>query len=345
MKKYYTYDDVFLIPQFTDLNSRSEASTKCKLFDLELNTPFISANMDTITGPAMAEAMWHDEGGIGALHRFNSIKKACLDYTRVIEAHAQCLVSIGVNKDFKERALALHYAGARHFVVDIAHGHSEQMKKTLGWLKNKWNDVHIIAGNVATPKAVLDLARWGADIIKVGIGPGACCKTRVVTGHGIPQFSAVLECAAAAKSRNIQIIADGGIRYSGDIVKAFAAGADFVMIGSLLAGTDETPGNIVTKTNGSTTERMKAYRGMASDAARESRELEYSYVPAAEGIQTLVPCKGPVKHILVQLQKGLQSGMSYCNARELDEINDAAIWDVQTQSGYSEGRPHILDKK
>jgi len=300
--------------------------------------------MDTITGPAMAEAMWHN-GALAALHRFNSIEQACKDYAQVLEAHAQCLVSIGVNKGVKERALALYHTGARHFVVDIAHGHSEQMKKTLGWLSNKWSDVHIIAGNVATPKAVLDLARWGADIIKIGIGPGACCKTRVVTGHGIPQFSAVLECAEAAASRNVQIIADGGIRNSGDVVKAFAAGANFVMIGSLLAGTNETPGAIVTKTNGPSIERMKVYRGMASDAARESRELEYSYVPAAEGIQTLVPCKGPAKHVIAQLQKGLQSGMSYCSARGLDEINDAAIWGVQTQSGYSEGKPHILDKK
>ena len=337
-ERYYSYDDVCLIPQCTTLNSRQDASTACKLFDLNLETPFISANMDTITGPAMAEAMWY-EGGIGALHRFNSIKEACEDYAYVLQAHAQCLVSVGVNKDFKERALGLYNTGARYFVVDIAHGHSEQMKRTLGWLKETWSDINIIAGNVATATAVYDMASWGADIVKIGVGPGSVCKTRIVTGHGVPQFSCLLECSMAADEENVKLIADGGIKNSGDIVKAFVAGTDYIMMGSLLAGTLETPGRLLIK-NGET---YKEYRGMASNAAQSDYKGDNVRLPAEEGICTLVPQKSNVTEVIRELRKGLQSGMSYCNARNLKEINYNAEWALQTVSGLSEAKPHILN--
>jgi len=337
-EQYYSYDDVCLIPRYTTLNSRQDASTKCKLFDLELNVPFISANMDTITGAEMAGAMWY-AGGIGALHRFNSIEKACNEYTCVIENNAQCLVSIGVNNNFKERALGLYNTGARYFVVDIAHGHSEQMKKALTWLKEKLSDIHIIAGNVASAEAVYDLATWGADIVKVGVGPGSVCKTRIVTGHGIPQFSCLLECAAAADEEDVKLIADGGIKTSGDIVKAFVAGADYIMMGSLLSGTQETPGRTLVKDG----ELYKEYRGMASNAAQSGYKGENVRLPAEEGVCTLVHQKSGVGDVIEELRKGLQSGMSYCNARTLRDINLNALWSFQTANGLQEAKPHILN--
>lgn len=355
MKKNYTYDDVCLIPQMTMLRSRSDADTVVPFGrnnESKLLAPFISANMDTVTGPEMAAVMW-DVGGIGALHRFNTVKEACRDFLKVKEINpiAECIVSVGVH-DYEDRCTELAKAGAKYFVVDIAHGHSIAMKETPTWMKNNLrlnngDRPYIIAGNVATPLAVRHLSEWGADVIKVGIGPGACCKTRIVTGHGVPQFSAVLDCAREASRLGVKTIADGGIRNSGDIVKAFAAGTDFVMLGSLLSGTKEAPGEMITKvTERGDKQHFKVYRGMASDSAREDRGKayndQYSYVPAAEGVKTLVPYKGTAHSIIMQLKKGLKSGMSYCNATKVDEIKDCALFELQTSSGFSEGKPHIL---
>ena len=342
MKKvYYSYNDIFLVPKCTTLNSRSEASTNVTLGKFNLTTPFISANMDTITGPQMATALWN-LGAIGALHRFNTIDMAVHDYLTVVDNAGQgdgdCIVSIGVNKDYQERAYVLHSSGASVFLVDVAHGHSIQVKNTLKWLRKTFKDeITIIAGNVATPNAVLDLASWGADVVKVGVGPGSVCKTRVVTGHGVPQFSCLLECSAAADLNNIKIIADGGIRSSGDIVKSFVAGADYVMIGSLFAGTEQTPGEKHNIDN----VYVKSYRGMASNDAQISYKGDNTKLPAEEGIALTIPYKGDVSQIVTELRQGLQSGMSYCNARELNEIYRNASWAVQTSSGYAEGTPHL----
>ena len=355
MKKNYTYDDVCLIPQMTNLRSRNDAKTIVTFGrnnEIKLLAPFISANMDTVTGPEMAALIW-DVGGIGALHRFNTVEEACKDYLEVkkINPPAECIVSVGVH-DYKERCEELAKVGAKYFVVDIAHGHSIAMKEALSWMKSNLrlkngDKPYIIAGNVATPLAVRHLSEWGADVVKVGIGPGACCKTRIVTGHGVPQFSAVLDCAKEAHRLGVKTIADGGIRNSGDIVKAFAAGTDFVMLGSLLSGTKEAPGQVITKvTERGDKQHFKVYRGMASDSARKDRGKEYndkySYVPAAEGVKTLVPYKGSAHDIILQLKKGLKSGMSYCNAISIDEIKDCALFELQTSSGFNEGKPHIL---
>jgi len=340
-KVYYSYNDIFLIPKCTSLKSRSEASTNVKLGKFDLSIPFISANMDTITGPQMAMALWN-LGAVGALHRFNDTKNAVSDYLEVVDNSGHhdgdCIVSIGVNKDYQNRAKALYSAGATVFLVDVAHGHSIQVKDTLKWLKTTFSDsITIIAGNVATPDAVTDLAQWGADIIKVGVGPGSVCKTRIVTGHGVPQFSCLLDCSAAADLNNVKIIADGGIRNSGDIVKSFVAGADYVMIGSLFAGTEQTPGekHIVNNTY------VKSYRGMASNDAQMLYKGNDTKLPAEEGITLTIPYKGDVGQIVVELQQGLKSGMSYCNAYTLDNVYTNAQWGIQTTSGYAEGTPHL----
>ena len=345
MKKrtYYTYNDIFLVPQYTELESRKDADTSTMLGNIKLSIPFISANMDTITGPKMAKVLWN-MGAIGALHRFNDVDGAVSDYVCVRnndgkDIQGDCIVSIGVNKDYQERAQSLYSVGARQFVVDVAHGHSLQVKKTLTWLRNKFgNDITIIAGNVATPTAVKDLATWGADVVKVGVGPGSVCKTRIVTGHGVPQFSCLLECAIAADLVGCKIIADGGIRNSGEIVKSFVAGADYVMIGSLLSGTCATPGDVIVADNG---EQFKKFRGMASNDAQINYKGDGKYLPAEEGISAAVTYKGPTINVVNELKKGLQSGMSYCNASTLDKIYLNAAWELQTTSGFSEGTPHL----
>ena len=340
MKKYYTFNDVFLIPQFSDCESRSLLDTSSKIGSISLDVPIISANMDTITGPKMAVSM-SASGACGALHRFNTVSQAVREYVTVRESGADCFVSVGVNDGDLQRARALYSAGARNFIVDIAHGHSTMMRHTLSTLRNTFghDDFYIVAGNVATPEAVRDLATWGADCIKVGIGGGSCCSTRVITGHGVPMFSCLLECAEEADKAGVKIIADGGIRSSGDIVKSLAAGADYVMVGSLLAGTLETPGEVIETTSG----KVKVFRGMASTSAMIDRNnRNKTDMPVGEGVKTVVPARGSSVVIVNDLQSGLRSGMSYMNAHNISEIPLVARWGVQTSSGAFEGTPHIL---
>jgi IMP dehydrogenase len=334
----YSYDDIFLTPQYSEMNSRSSADTSTQLGDFHLRTPIMSANMDTITGSKMAIAMYN-AGGIGSLHRFMSIKENIDEYGLVRVGGADCFLSVGVNDHSRERFDALYSSGGRHFVIDIAHGHSVMMKNMLKWIKSNYSDAFIMSGNVATPQAVKDLHDWGANSIKVGISNGSCCSTNIVTGHGVPQFSAVLDCSYAADQCGAHIVADGGIKTSGDIVKAFAAGCDLVMIGSLLSGTDETPGKVIETRNG----KVKEYRGMASSAAMSNRPGQSnSYTPTAEGVKALVPAKGSALDIVNDLTKGLKSGMSYCNAFSVSDINVKSKWGIRTMSGLNDGKPHIL---
>lgn len=339
-KQLFSFDDIALVPQYSELRSRSDAITSCTFLGLELEVPFISANMDTVTGPSLAIAM-HKAGGIGALHRFNSIDDAVSDYKKVVSKDADCLVSVGVDGDVENRVVELYKAGARRYIVDIAHGHCVMMKETLKWLKSSYKDVYVIAGNIATREAVKDLYLWGVDCLKCGIGPGSVCKTRLVTGHGIPQFSAIEQCASVASELGISIIADGGIRTSGDIVKSFVGGADMVMLGSLLAGTTESEADIVYGQDGLP---FKRYSGMASLNKTLERKINHTFVPASEGVDANVPVVGSVDNVVQRLKKGLQSGMSYCGAKTLSEINQKAKWEIQTSSGYREGTPFILDR-
>lgn len=342
------YDDVTLIPKYSEIMSRSDPDTSVSLHGLSLKTPIISANMDTITESKMAIAMFQ-AGGIGALHRFMSIDDNVENYKQVKAAGCECFVTVGV-KDYVDRSAALYDAGARYFIIDIAHGHSLLMKNALVFMRQKYKDMTIMAGNIATGQATRDLLEWGADIIKVGVSAGSICKTRVVTGHGVPMFSSILECAheldgflGRDRGRGKYLIADGGIKSSGDVMKAFVAGADAVMIGSLLSGTDETPGNVVYPMSGLPS---KQYRGMASSEAQGDRGWgSNGLTTAPEGVSALVPCKGPVNNILKETTMGLKSGMSYCNSENLYQIPLKAEWRQQTLSGYYEGIPHILGKK
>lgn len=340
-----SFDDITLIPQYSEIESRSDPDTKCEIGKFSCEFPILSANMDTITQNKMAIEMW-ELGGMGVLHRFMPSDNLVQEYAWVREAGADCFVTLGVKWTVDEIA-ALINAGATHFMVDIAHGHSSLMKKAITRLRTSFgSSIVIAAGNVATPEGVSDLADWGADIVKVGVGGGSICKTRVVTGHGVPMFSCILECARAAELKNVKIIADGGIKSSGDVVKAFVAGADSVMLGSLLSGTDETPGGkvLVPKTVETPyDEYFKEYRGMASSEAQGDRQWGSNNVKVApEGVATYVPCKGPVENVVQELVMGLKSGMSYCNAKKLSEIHTNAKWRQQTHAAYIEGTPHIL---
>ena len=250
----------------------------------------------------------------------------------------------GIARDTFDRVQALLKAGIDVLVVDTAHGHSMAVVETVSAIKQKYPDLELIAGNVATAEATEDLIKAGADAIKVGIGPGSICTTRIVAGIGVPQITAVNDCAAAASKYNVPIIADGGIKYSGDIAKAIAAGADVVMLGNLFAGTEESPGEVVILQGRS----YKVYRGMGSLGAmtqgssdRYFQEDAQKLVP--EGIEGRVPYKGYVAETIFQLIGGLKAGMGYCGVRNIDEMKNKAHFIRITNAGLTESHPHDVN--
>ena len=253
--------------------------------------------------------------------------------------------AVGVKGDFLERSESLLDAGADVLVVDIAHGHSENAISTVRNIKKAFPNCELIAGNIATAQGAEDLIKAGVDAVKVGVGSGSICITRVITGSGVPQLTAVMDCARIGKDYDIPIISDGGTRTSGDATKALAAGASSVMVGSMLGGTDESPGTVLTK-NG---KRFKVYRGMASLAAsigRKSKETGSisldddlnDYV--AEGVEAMVPYKGTVTDILKQLTGGVRSGLSYCGAHTIPQMQQNAEFIKMSRAGFAESQPH-----
>jgi len=250
--------------------------------------------------------------------------------------------AVGVKDDFMDRAEALLGAGADVIVVDIAHGHSENALSAVRNLRKAFGGAEIIAGNVATAAGAKDLIRAGVDAVKVGVGSGSICITRVITGSGVPQLTAVIDCAAVARDHGIPVISDGGTRTSGDVTKALAAGASAVMLGGMLGGTDESPGTVITKDS----KRFKVYRGMASLAASMGRRAKEGaagddindYV--AEGVEALVPYRGSVREILAQLSGGVRSGLSYCGAHDVAQLQQNAEFVRMSRAGFAESQPH-----
>jgi IMP dehydrogenase len=328
-----TFDDVLIVPAKSDVRSRRAPQLKVQLTKkTTLEIPFVSANMDTVTESAMAIAMGR-LGGLGIIHRFIPIDVQCGEIRKVVEAGIKTIgASVGVNDDFKERSRALVQAGATILTIDIAHGHSVAMIETLKFLKDTFANIEIIAGNVATSEGTEDLIAAGADAIKVGIGPGSMCTTRLITGCGVPQLTAIAMCQEVAARSQTPLIADGGVRTSGDAMKALAAGASTIMIGSLLAGTIETPGEIK--------KGYKLYRGMASKSAQVSWRGEVPQGMAPEGESTYVPCKGHVQDVIGELCGGLRSGMSYINAISVDDIHERAHFIEMTPTGFRESTAH-----
>ena len=336
--KQLAFDDVLLQPQYSTIESRNDVNLSQNLgSDIVLDIPIISSPMDTITEVKMAAAMFQ-VGGLGVIHRYNSIEEQAAMVRDVLtNGHCNVGAAIGVTGDFEERSCALYDAGANILCLDVAHGHHILMERALKTLKDIYgNGVHLMAGNIATLEGFNDLADWGADSIRCGIGGGSICTTRIQTGHGVPGIATIFECAKS--DRDAKIIADGGIKNSGDIVKALGAGADFVMLGSLVAGTTESSGQIITYTDGS---RRKAYRGMASEKAQKAWKGKSS---TPEGVATNVPYQGSVKNIIKDLVGGIKSGCSYSGARNLKELRAKAIFCKQTGAGIYESSPHILKR-
>lgn len=333
--KGLTFDDVLIVPSRSDVRSRRDPSLSSRLTRTRnIEIPILSANMDTVTEHDMAIAM-HELGGIGILHRFMTIEQQVEQLELVKAAGAKILsASVGVTEDERSRAKALISAGVQVLTIDIAHGHSVQMLEMLRWIKQQAPKVEVIAGNLATPEAAEELIEAGADALKVGIGPGSMCTTRIITGCGVPQLTAIALCAEIAQKAGVPVIADGGLRTSGDIVKAFAAGADTVMLGGMLAGTIETPGEIK--------HGRKHYRGMASRSAQDSWRGGVPEGMAPEGESTSVNVKGHVKDVLLEIAGGLRSGMSYINATSVKDIRDKARFIEMSSSGISESRAHGL---
>lgn len=334
-----TFDDVLVYPR-KSLPSRFNINTETRITRRhKIKIPIITANMDTVTESEMMVAMYR-LGGCGIIHRNCTIQHEVdeIRHAQKMEPGMKTIAaSIGV-KDYEDRAPAIINAGVNVVTIDIAHGHSDSMLRVVDYLKTNFPDVDVIAGNVATPEGTSELIRAGADAIKVGIGGGSMCTTRLVTGFGIPQLTSIVECVQVAKEANIPIISDGGIRYSGDIVKAIVAGADSVMIGNLAAATKETPGKIVALPGG---KKCKIYRGMASTAAREQMMENVPEEMAPEGVETILEYKGSIIPIINQLVGGIRSGMSYGNASSFDELRECNFI-VVTSNVAKENRPHGL---
>lgn len=345
IREALAFDDVLLKPKCSDITSRSEVDLTSELSrDFVLTLPVISAPMDTVTEYHMANAM-SSMGGLGIIHRYNTIEE------QVAQLHLTSYkggCAIGTNGDSIERATELVKAGCKLICVDVAHGHHMSVFRTIAELRKRFSQLHIMAGNVATWNGARDLAAHGADSIKIGIGGGSICSTRTMTGHGVPTFQAILDCFdVKIDFPNVALIADGGIKTPGDIVKSLAAGADFVMLGSMLAGTYETPGDIIEDYEGRTvilsnhvSKKYKVYRGMAS---KESQIAWRGKVASLEGISTKIPLKGSVKDILENIRTNVASGLSYSGARNLAELRYRATFIKQTHAGCVESSTHILN--
>ena len=339
-KEAVTYEDMLLVPQYSDITSRREVDISSNLGASEFALPIIASPMDTVSEAPMALEMSH-AGGLAVLHRYNTIheqQQMAQEVVHHTDRSSRVAAAIGVTGDFLERAEALVTVGVDILCVDVAHGHHSLMKEGLTTLREAFGShVYIIAGNVCTFEGINDLADWGANAVRCNIGGGSICSTRLVTGHGLPGLQTIFDCART--DRDVAIIADGGIRSSGDVVKALAAGADFVMCGSLLAGTTESPGKVVSLPDSS---RVKEYRGMASkDAQLDWRQK--STTP--EGVASYIPFKGSVVEVLRDLEGGIRSGLSYSGARSIAELRQKAEWARQTSAGSLESGTHIFNQQ
>jgi len=346
IRECLSFDDVLLVPQYSDIETRKEVNLSSRLSDeLHLTLPIISSPMDTVTEWQMAAAMC-ENGGIGIIHRYNSIEEQCNQLRHLFgrlnaQGNAHLMrksAAIGTTGDFFERAKELVYGfECQLLCVDVAHGHHKLVEKAIDKLKLEFDKrVHIMVGNVATYEGALALARWGADSIRIGIGGGSICSTKIQTGHGIATFQSIMDCVDIKNEfENIILVADGGFRTSGDIAKSIAIGADFVMLGSMLAGTSQSPGEDIEVDN----KIYKTYRGMASE---ESQIAWRGRVSSREGVSAMIPHKGSVVDVLDNIKTNLASALSYSGARTIAEFQRKAMFVKQTHAGQIESSTHIV---
>ena len=359
-KKGLTFDDVLLIPAESHVLP-NEVKLDTKLApNLQLHIPLISAGMDTVTEGNMAIAM-AENGGLGVIHKNLSIEAqveevkkakrktvdpnlphpAVDDQGRLLAAAA-----VGVTSDTFERAESLLEAGADAIVIDTAHGHSAGVLHKIKEIREHFPNATLIAGNVATGEGTAALFDAGVDVVKVGIGPGSICTTRIVAGVGVPQITAIYDAASVAQKYGKKIIADGGIKYSGDVVKALAAGGNAVMLGSMFSGTTEAPGTIFTNEG----KQFKSYRGMGSVGAMSQQHgssdryfqggVNEANKLVPEGVEALVPYKGDVSNIIYQIDGGLRAGMGYVGASTIEELIENSQFVQITNAGLRESHPH-----
>jgi IMP dehydrogenase len=354
-----TYDDIQLIPTYSDVESRSKISLKTKLSrNYNIMLPFVASPMDTVCEVEMAIKLLK-MGGVGCIHRFMTIE----EQTNQIKEIQQFLYSnkeelqpiwgderkpimaaVGATGDYLERTERLVTDGANVILIDVAHGHHINVKsaisKMIEFRETTNQNFDIIAGNVATYQGAYDLCKWGVDGLRVGIGGGSLCVTRVETGHGIPNVTSIDQCVLGsleASNGEVPVMADGGIRTAGDVAKAIAAGADSVMLGSLFAGTQEAPGLVIENGN----HLYKRYRGSAS---LETKSVHNQSNRNVEGVSTVIPYKGGVKFVIYRLRDGLQSALSYTGAHSIPEYHSKVDWVVVTNAGVVEATPHGLTK-
>ena len=346
IKEALTFDDILLLPKYSNVlpsNTNISLNLTKKIF---LKVPFLTSAMDTVTESKMAIAIAR-EGGLGIIHRNLDIKRQSNEVKKVKDKKLLVGAAIGTNLDDLDRARSLALEGVDLIVIDTAHGHSEKVLKTLVKVKKIIKNTPICVGNVATGEAAKKLYNFGADIIKVGIGPGSICTTRMVAGIGVPQISAIMDVKKSLDKKKIKIISDGGIKFSGDIAKAFAAGADAIMMGSIFAGTDESPGKKFRNKG----KIYKHYRGMGSIGAMSSGSAnryfqknfkdKSKFVP--EGVEGRVEYKGKVSKIIYQLQGGLRSSMGYIGAKKLNDIHKKAKFIKITKAGFYESMVHSVE--
>ena len=348
IKEALTFDDVALAPKYSEILP-SEVDTSVFLSKtFKVKIPLLSSAMDTVTESKMAIAL-ANAGGVGVIHRNLDISKQMQEIKKVKSKKLFVGAAVGAGILEIKRAMAILKENVDLIVVDTAHGHTKKVAEMIKKIKKyKSKKTLLCAGNIATPEAGNFLASLGVDIIKVGIGPGSICTTRLVAGIGVPQLSAILDVKKGLKNKKIKIIADGGIKFSGDIVKALAAGADAVMIGSLFAGTDESPGKIIKK-NG---KLFKSFRGMGSIGAmnkgsadryfQKKQKKKTKYVP--EGVEGFVKYKGSVDKIVFKLIGGLRSSMGYLGSRKVINLRDKPRFVKITKAGFYESMVHNIDE-
>lgn len=342
-----TFDDVLLLPSYSEVLPREVCLQGRFSRNITLDIPVVSAAMDTVTEAPMAAALAR-EGGIGVIHKNMSIEAQAAEVASVKAQGLKVAAGVGITADALDRVSALAAAGVDAVVLDCAHGHSKGVVDTLKKVKAAFPALDVVVGNIATAEAAVCLCEAGADGVKVGIGPGSICTTRIVAGVGVPQLTAIFEVADAVREFNaahntcIGIIADGGLRYSGDVVKALAAGGTCVMCGSMFAGTEEAPGDLIEDSG----QLFKTYRGMGSIDAMNAGSKDRYFQSGAkklvpEGIVGRVAYKGSISDVVYQILGGIRSGMGYCGAHNLEELQQAQFVRV-TASGVIENHPHDI---
>lgn len=341
-----TFDDVLLLPSYTDIKREDIDISSNLTADIKLELPILAAPMDTITTSTLAIALGK-LGGLGVIHRNMTIEAQAVEVEKVKKESLLSVAAIGVGKDANERVEVLVKKGVNVIVIDSAHGFSKWVIELTKFISHKYKQLAVIAGNVGTAAGAKALIEAGAKAIRVGIGPGSICTTRIVAGIGVPQVTAIMETSAIAKKYNVPVIADGGIRYSGDIVKAYAAGASCVMSGSLFAGCSETPGEIITRAKS----KYKSYRGMGSlSAMKEGSASRYGQdyrlgqqkKLTTEGVEGLVEYKGKIEDVVSQLTGGIRSGMYYTGAGNIRQLQEKSRFIQISQASLVESHPHDI---